>query len=107
MMQKFGLYIPTRLVFGAGELKNLSQQPLPGKKALIVISSGTSMKKYGYLDLVQKQLAQAGVESEVFDKILPNPIQSGAVGGRFSASRSPVTTALKSLIVIGLCISFS
>lgn len=76
MIQKFGLYIPTRLVFGAGELKNLSQQPLPGKKALIVISSGTSMKKYGYLDLVQKQLAQAGVESEVFDKILPNPIKS-------------------------------
>ena len=29
------------------------------------------------------------------------------LGGRFNASRSPVTTALKSLIVIGLCINFS
>ncbi len=46
MMQNFGLSIPTRLVFGAGELKNLSKQNLPGKKALIVISAGTSMKKH-------------------------------------------------------------
>ena len=35
------------------------------------------------------------------------PIQSGNVGGRFKASNSPVTTALKSWIVTGLCISFS
>lgn len=35
------------------------------------------------------------------------PIHHGSVGGRFNASRSPVTTALKSLIVIGLCINFS
>ena len=35
------------------------------------------------------------------------PIQIGVVGGRLSASRSPVTAALKSLIVIFLCISFS
>lgn len=76
MMKKFGLYIPTRLTVGPGELKNLSKQPFPGKKALIVISAGTSMKRYGYLDLVKAQLKEAGVECEVFDKILPNPIKS-------------------------------
>lgn len=80
-MQNFGLSIPTRLVFGAGELKNLSKQNLPGKKALIVISAGTSMKKHGYLDLLKEQLSQAGVECEVFDKILPNPIKSHVTEG--------------------------
>ena len=33
--------------------------------------------------------------------------QTGRVWGRFSASRSPVTTALKSFTVLFLCISFS
>lgn len=76
MMKNFGFFIPTHLKFGAGELKNLSKYNLPGKKALIVISAGTSMKKYGYLDLLKEQLSQAGVDSVVFDKILPNPIKS-------------------------------
>ncbi len=71
---KFCLNIPTRLIFGAGELNKLSTLPLPGKKALIVISSGTSMKRYGYLDRLQAQLAKAGIDSVTFDKILPNPI---------------------------------
>ena len=35
------------------------------------------------------------------------PIHHGSVGGRFSARSNPVTTALKSLIVTGLCMSFS
>ena len=73
---KFCLNIPTRLIFGAGELNNLSKLSLPGKKALIVISGGTSMKRYGYLDRLQAQLAKAGVDSVTFDKIMPNPIKS-------------------------------
>ena len=51
-------------------LKSLSLE----KKALIVVSGGTSMKKYGYLERVQSLLAKQNVESVVFDKILPNPI---------------------------------
>ena len=35
----FSLYIPTRIVFGCGEIKRLATEKLPGKKALIVISS--------------------------------------------------------------------
>lgn len=73
MMKNFGLSIPTRLVFGIGELKRISKLPLPGKKALIVISAGTSMKQFGYLDTVVAQLKEAGVESVIFDKIQPNP----------------------------------
>lgn len=69
----FSLYIPTRIVFGCGEIKRLATEKLPGKKALIVISSGTSMKKYGYLDKVIELLKDNETSSVVFDKILPNP----------------------------------
>ena len=71
----FSLYIPTKLVFGCGEIKKLSSEKLPGKKALVVISSGTSMRKYGYLERVLAQLRLNNVETLVYDKILPNPIK--------------------------------
>lgn len=69
----FSLYIPTRIVFGCGEIKRLATESLPGKKALIVISSGTSMKKYGYLDKVVELLKENEVSSVVYNQILPNP----------------------------------
>lgn len=71
----FSLHIPTRLLFGCGEIKNLATEKLPGKKALIVISAGTFMKKYGYLDKVIELLKDNDTEAVVFDKILPNPIK--------------------------------
>lgn len=71
----FSMHIPTRILFGCGELKKLATEKMPGKKALIVISSGTSMRKYGYLGNVERYLKENGVESVVFDKILPNPIK--------------------------------
>ena len=79
---EFNYYIPTRIIFGAGKLKELATTPfLPGKKALVVISSGKSMRKYGYLEQVQALLKENGVESVVFDKILPNPIQEHVMEG--------------------------
>ncbi len=33
----FRMYVPTRIVFGAGMLNKLSRQKMPGKKAMIVI----------------------------------------------------------------------
>ena len=69
----FSMHIPTRILFGCGELKKLATEKMPGKKALIVISSGTSMRKYGYLGNVERYLKENGVDSVVFDKILPNP----------------------------------
>ena len=78
---KFCLNIPTQLVFGAGELKNLHTLSLPGKRALVVISAGTSMKSHGYLDTLLTELKQAGVEAVVFDKVQPNPIKSHVMEG--------------------------
>lgn len=71
----FTYYIPTRILFGAGQLAHLHEQTLPGKKALIVISAGKSTRAFGYLDRTVEQLKLAGIESVVFDKILPNPIK--------------------------------
>ena len=71
----FSLYIPTKLIFGCGEINKLSSEKLPGKKALVVISAGTSMRKYGYLERVLAQLRLNNVETLVYDKILPNPIK--------------------------------
>ncbi|MEG0456367.1 MAG: iron-containing alcohol dehydrogenase, partial [Bacteroides sp.] len=72
----FNQFIPTNLLFGCGSIKKLATEQLPGKKALIVISSGTSMHKYGYLDQVIELLAKNGATAVVYDKILPNPIRS-------------------------------
>lgn len=77
----FNYYIPTRILFGKGQLANLHKQVLPGKKALIVTSSGTSMKKHGYLGRLEEQLKKANSEYVLFDKILPNPIKQHVMEG--------------------------
>ncbi|MEA4854259.1 MAG: iron-containing alcohol dehydrogenase [Christensenella sp.] len=80
-MEKFNYYIPTRIIFGAGALKKLAKQALPGKKALIVTTNGRSVIKYGYLDQLAGQLKEAGIESLVYPKILPNPTKESVMEG--------------------------
>ncbi|MDR1496591.1 MAG: iron-containing alcohol dehydrogenase [Clostridiales Family XIII bacterium] len=70
----FKYYMPTRFIFGAGALNELHRQKLPGGKALIVISSGKSMRAGGHLDRLTGQLDEAGIAWTLFDKILPNPV---------------------------------
>ena len=69
----FEYFIPTRILFGVGKLNELGRANLPGRKALIVMTRGQSMRRYGILDRVIGLLKQNGVESIVFDKVLPNP----------------------------------
>ncbi|HHW46187.1 MAG TPA: iron-containing alcohol dehydrogenase [Clostridiales bacterium] len=77
----FEYYMPTKLFFGPGSLEKLGTEKLPGKKALIVISAGNSMKKYGYLDRVKALLEKNNTEYCVFDKIMPNPIKAHVMEG--------------------------
>lgn len=70
----FNYFMPTKIVFGKGRLKELANEDLPGSKALIVMTNGQSMRKFGYLEKVIGYLGEAGVEAIVFDKILPNPV---------------------------------
>lgn len=40
MIDQFVFDMKTRVLFGAGSLKKLHEEQLPGKKALVVISNG-------------------------------------------------------------------
>jgi alcohol dehydrogenase len=77
----FDYYIPTKILFGAGKLDQLAEEPLPGTKALIVISNGTAMRKFGYLNRLIALLKAQHVDSVVYDKILPNPIKEHVMEG--------------------------
>ena len=78
-MYNFQFYMPTKVIFGAGQLKNLHLEQMPGKKALIVTSNGQSTKKYGYLEAVEHELDEAGVEHVLFDGIRPNPTRDNVM----------------------------
>ncbi|MCE5247738.1 iron-containing alcohol dehydrogenase, partial [bacterium] len=77
----FTYYMPTRILFGAGQLNRLHEQKLPGRKALIVVSAGKSVRANGYLARVEKELDLAGAERVVFDKIVANPIKKHVMQG--------------------------
>lgn len=81
----YDMYIPTRVMFGAGMLNKLGQQPMPGKKALIIISNGKSTRANGYLSRTEEQLKKAGIESVVFDGVSPNPTVANVDAGAKAA----------------------
>ena len=72
---QFNCYMPTKVIFGRGRLDELANLDMPGKKALILITCGNSMRRLGYLNRVQELLSVNGIDSVVFGKILPNPIE--------------------------------
>lgn len=84
----FNYYIPTRILFGRGQLEQLHKQALPGRKALIVTSAGTSMKKHGYLARLEDQLKKANIDYVLYDKILPNPIKPHVMEGAALAAET-------------------
>ena len=81
----YNQYIPTRILFGAGQLNNLHTQTMPGKKALIIISNGKSTRANGYLARTEEQLHQVGVETEIFDGVAPNPTVANSEAGTEAA----------------------
>ena len=81
----YDMYIPTRVMFGAGMLNKLSEQPMPGKRALIIISNGKSTRANGYLARTEEQLHKAGVETCIFDGVAPNPTVGNVNAGAKTA----------------------
>ena len=77
----FDFNIPTHIIFGEGSLSRLHLEKLPGKKALIVMSSGKSVQRHGYLDCLNSELKLANVRSVIFNKISPNPVKSDIMAG--------------------------
>ncbi len=76
-MNRFTL--PRDLYYGKGSLEYLKQ--LNGKKAVLVLGGG-SMKKFGFVDKVVSYLAEAGIETKLFENVEPDPsvetVMSGA-----------------------------
>lgn len=70
---KFNLFTPTKLLFGCGKLNELGNQPLPGKKALLLISNGNSVRTTGTLDRTIEQLDKAHVAHVLCANIHENP----------------------------------
>ncbi len=81
----YHFYVPTRVFFGAGELNNLHTLKMPGKKALLVISNGTSVRKNGALARTEEQLKKAGVDWTLFPEIEANPLKSTVMRGAKAA----------------------
>ena len=73
MNMNFDFYTPTHLIFGSGKLNELGKQIMPGKKALLLISNGKSIKATGTLDRTTLQLEQAGTKYVICPKIHENP----------------------------------
>ena len=73
-MENFTVYNPTKLHFGVGVISNIHQSLKKyGKKALIIYGKG-SVKKYGYLDALKKQLNLSKTEYVEYGGIKPNPV---------------------------------
>ena len=62
--------LPRDIYFGKGTLDELKN--LKGKKAIIVVGGG-SMKRFGFLDKVVANLIEAGIETQLFEGVEPDP----------------------------------
>ncbi len=72
-MKAFEFSVPTRVFFGAGELKRLKDvAPGLGRKAMLLAAKQT-MKQSGALDRAADLLRKGGVEVIVSDDVDPNP----------------------------------
>ncbi|SUY47947.1 NADH-dependent butanol dehydrogenase [Clostridium putrefaciens] len=67
-MNRFTL--PRDIYFGEGSMEVL--KTLKGKKAIIV-TGGSSMQKFGFLDKVESYLKEAGIETKRIEGVEPDP----------------------------------
>ena len=81
MNMNFDFNSPTKILFGSGKLNELGSQPLPGKKALLLMSGGKSAKVSGAYDRTLEQLRKAGVEVMEFAKVMENPVKEMVMEG--------------------------
>lgn len=77
----FNYFMPTKIIFGRGQIKKLHTYKLPGKKGLIVITKGKSIKTNGYLDILEGQLKLSQIEYVVFDQVDTNPVIDNVIEG--------------------------
>ncbi|RZT00988.1 iron-containing alcohol dehydrogenase [Cuneatibacter caecimuris] len=75
-MNRFTL--PRDLYWGKGALEHLKE--LDGKKAIVVLGGG-SMKRFGFVDRVLAYLKEAGIETQLFENVEPDPSVETVMAG--------------------------
>ena len=71
-MLNFEFLLPTRIVFGNDVISQIGEEAIKiGKRALIVTDKG--VLKTGYIQRIEQLLKEAGIKSEVFSEVYPNP----------------------------------
>ena len=73
-MERFTIYNPTRLHFGAGIIDNLGKSVGRYGKKILLLYGKASVIKFGYYDQVIKQLESAGIGVVEYSGIKPNPV---------------------------------
>lgn len=72
-MLDFHLHMPTRIVFGRGEVEKVGAEAARIAGKVLVVTGRTATRKTGVLQRVVDSLQGAGVEVIVYDRIEPNP----------------------------------
>jgi alcohol dehydrogenase YqhD (iron-dependent ADH family) len=81
-MFPFEFVLPTKIVFGAGEVSKVGGEALAfGKKALLVTYDEDFVKSVGFYDKVKKSCDEAGVELIEFFGVKSNPTAEHAAAG--------------------------
>ncbi|HOO34049.1 MAG TPA: iron-containing alcohol dehydrogenase [Thermotogota bacterium] len=79
--------VPKEIIYGENALTHLST--LEGKRATLV-TGGSSMKRFGFLDQAKTELEKAGMEVSIVDGVEPNPsIETVMRGGKEMAAFNP------------------
>lgn len=84
----YTMYVPTRILFGNGKLKELHTQAMPGENPLLVTSNGKSVKENGSFYTVMQELAHAGMQTTIFDQMQANPLKSTVMDGAAIARKN-------------------
>ncbi|AFS79671.1 iron-containing alcohol dehydrogenase [Gottschalkia acidurici 9a] len=71
--------LPRDLYFGKGALEELKN--LKGHKKAIIVSGGSSMEKFGFLQKTEQYLKEAGLEVEIFSGVEPDPSVETVIKG--------------------------
>lgn len=72
-MKSFETYIPTKLIFGAGEIARLGELVKEFGDSALIVTTGADMEKFGILDKALESLNKAGIKSVVFSDVEANP----------------------------------
>lgn len=69
--------LPRDIYFGENALDELKN--LKGHKKAFVVTGGSSMKKNGFLQIVEDNLKAAGMEVKLFEGVEPDPDRKSVV----------------------------